>query len=173
MKSIDERMKKYISVAESFGVLHAVAVTPDEIVFDGRTVLKCMFGCSDWGTGLTCPSRKGSLMPWDYEPLLRKYSAVLILHSNDKKTAQEASFVIEREAYFDGDALAFSMSDCALCERCAGNTNEQCRNIRKARPAFHSVGIDVFTTINKLGLPLSPLKEEDETQNWYSAVWLN
>ena len=80
---------------------------------------------------------------------------------------------MEREAYLDGDALAFSMSDCAICAECAGQNHEPCRNAKKARPAFHSVGIDVFSTAKKLGLPLKPLRDLEEEQNWYSAVWLN
>jgi len=166
-------IKKYIDMALSMGAGHAVAVTPDDIVFDGRTILKCMYGCADWGRGHTCPSKAGSLMPWEYEPLLRKYKKVLIIHSNDKRIAQEVSYAIEREAYLDGDVLAFSMSDCALCVKCAGMTGESCKNIKKARPAFHSVGIDVFATVAKLGLPLKPLRDSREIQNWYSAIWLN
>ena len=167
-------MKKYIDLALREGALHAVAVTPEDVVFDGRTLLKCMFGCDDWGRGPTCPSREGFLKPWEFEPLLKKYKTVLIIHSNDKRITQKAALAVERAAYFDGDALAFSMSDCALCDNCAGaDAPGVCRNVRSARPAFHSVGIDVFGTVKKLGLPLAPLKDENERQNWYSAVWLN
>jgi len=166
-------MDKYIDLALSLGAQHAVAVTPDHIVFDGRTLLKCMFGCSDWGKGCTCPSRGGFLKPWELEPLLRKYKSVLIIHSPDKKTAQDAAYAVEREAYLDGDALVFSMSDCAICPQCAGKDGGACRDVKRARPAFHSVGIDVFATVQKLRLPLFPLREEGEQQNWYAAVWLN
>ena len=76
-----------------------------------------MFGCTDWGKGPTCPSRAGSLMPWEYEPLLRRYPWGVIVHSHDKKIAQEASFAVERQAFLDGYYLAFSMSDCALLPR--------------------------------------------------------
>ena len=166
-------MEKYINLELSLGAVDVVAVTPDDIVFDGRTLLKCMFGCTDWGKGCTCPSREGFLRPEEFEKLLRKYKTVLIIHAYDKKTTQNASYAVEREAYLDGDALAFSMSDCAICAQCAGWNDEQCRNAKKARPAFHSVGIDVFATVNKLGLPLKPLRDPDEEQNWYAAVWLN
>jgi predicted metal-binding protein len=166
-------LKKYIDLALSLGAEHAVYVTPGDIVFDGRSLLKCMFGCSDWGKGCTCPSREGFLKPWEFETLLRRYTVVLVIHSHSKQIAQNVSYTIEREAYLDGDALAFSMSDCALCADCAGRSGEPCRNIKLARPAFHSVGIDVFATAKKLGLPLKPLRETDEEQNWYSAVWLN
>jgi len=166
-------MQKYIDIAKSLGASNVVAVTPDDIVFDARTILKCMFGCGSWGNGPTCPSKPGALKPWEMEPLLRKYKTVLIVHSPDKKIAQKAAFAVEKEAFFDGDVMAFSMSDCALCGECAGKTGEPCRFIREARPSFHSVGIDVFATVAKLGLPLKPLRSMDEDVNWYSAVWLN
>ena len=166
-------MKKYIELAISIGAEHALIVKPDDIVFDGRTILKCMFGCLDWGKGCTCPSRQGFLKPWEFEPLLRKYKSVLIIHSRIVQIAQKAAFAVEREAFLDGDMLAFSMSDCALCTDCAGRSGQACRNVKEARPAFHSVGIDVSSTVKKLGLPIKALKELDEEQNWYSAVWLN
>jgi predicted metal-binding protein len=167
------KVEKYINMAKRPGVEHVVAVTPNEIVFDSRTLLKCMFGCSDWGKGCTCPSREGALKPWELEPMLRKYKTVLIIHSTSKRTAQEASYEVEIEAYLDGDALAFSMSDCAICEECAGRADQPCRDVTHARPAFHSVGIDVFATAKNLNLPLKALRNADEQQNWYSAVWLN
>ena len=166
-------INQYRTLALSMGADHAAAVTPDEIVFDGRTLIKCMFGCADWGYGCTCPSREGFMKPWEWEKLLRQYKTVLIIHAHDKRAAQKASFAVEREAFLDGDALAFSMSDCALCESCAGHDSKPCRNSRMARPAFHSVGIDVFSTAHKLGLPIKTLRDEDEQQNWYAAVWLN
>ncbi|MCL2227686.1 MAG: DUF2284 domain-containing protein [Oscillospiraceae bacterium] len=166
-------MSKYVKMAQELGATTVVSVTPDDVVFDDRALLKCMFGCTDWGKGCTCPSRAGALSPSEYERMLRKYKTVLIIHSTDKKTAQKASFEVEREAYLDGDALAFSMSDCALCADCAGRSDEPCRNVKMARPAFHSVGIDVFSTAKNLGLPLMALRDKCEQQNWYSAVWLN
>lgn len=168
-----DNKSKYHSLAITKGAEHAVFVTPDDIVFDGRTLLKCMFGCSDWGRGCTCPSREGFLKPWEWETLLRKYSSVLIIHSHHQRVAQNASYAVEREAFLEGDVLAFSMSDCILCAECAGKSHHACRNPKQARPAFHSVGIDVFATVHKLGLPLNPLRDTDEEQNWYAAVWLN
>jgi predicted metal-binding protein len=152
LKERANETSKYIDLALAAGAEDAVAVTPDDIVFDGRTLLKCMFGCSDWGKGCTCPSREGFPKPWELEPLLRKYRTVLIIHAHSQRIAQKAAFAVEREAFLDGDALAFSMSDCALCDECAGKSGQPCRNVSQARPAFHSVGIDVFSTVKKLGL---------------------
>jgi predicted metal-binding protein len=69
--------------------------------------------------------------------------------------------------------MAFSLSDCALCKRCAGFDGKPCANKKKARPAFHSVGIDVFATVKEMGLPIHTLREDDErSQNWYAAVFI-
>jgi predicted metal-binding protein len=163
---------RYLKMALDMGAADAVPFTTADIVFEPRTILKCMFGCSDWGKGPTCPSRAGSLMPWEYEPILKRYQWGVIVHSSDKKIAQEASYAIERQAFLDGYYLAFSMSDCACCPECVGLKDKPCANPKKARPAFHSVGIDVFATAHRFGLPIQTLASEDEPQNWYSAVWV-
>lgn len=165
--------KKYFyEYALKLGADHAVIFKIEDIEFDSRTILKCMFGCSDWGKGCTCPSRKGSLMPWEYKEVLSGYKWGLIIHSNSKEVSQNVSFEIEREAFLKGFYFAFSMSDCALCSECAGFREKDCVHPDKARPAFHSVGIDVFKTVHKFGLPLSTLLSRDEKQNWYSAVFI-
>ncbi len=166
-------LKKYIEQALKLGADNAVEFKIDDIVFDSRTILKCMFGCSDWGFGHTCPSRKGSLMPWEYEKVLRKYKRGIIIHSPYKKISQDVSFEIERQAFIDGYYFAFSMSDCACCDKCTGFSGNQCANPKKARPAFHSVGIDVFKTVRKFGLPIETLKDKEQPTNWYSAVFID
>jgi predicted metal-binding protein len=164
--------ERFTKMATELGADHAVVFKIDDIVFDPRTILKCMFGCGDWGKGHTCPSRPRSLQPWEYERIFRKYSWGVIVHSTSKKVAQEASFAVEREAFIEGYYFAFSLSDCALCNECAGFRSSECVNPKKARPAFHSVGIDVFKTVHQFGLPLKTLRDEDEQQNWYSAVFI-
>ena len=170
---LEDKYRKYIDMANELGADHVVPITPADVVFDERTIIKCMFGCNDWGKGCNCPSRSDFLSLKNWKKLLKKYKAVLVVHSHDKKTAQNASYAIENEAYLDGDVFAFSMSDCAICEDCAGRADLPCRSVMKSRPSFHSVGIDVFATAQSLNLPLKPLRSEDEEQNWYAAVWLN
>lgn len=154
------------------GAVHAVPFLLKDIVFDPRTLLKCMFGCGDWGKGHTCPSRPGSPTPEAYERMLRRYQWGLVIHGHDKHTTQRVSYELERQAFFDGYYFAFSMSDCGLCQTCAGHDGQPCRFPQKARPAFHSVGIDVFATVRGLGLPIRTLREEGEAQDWYAAVFV-
>jgi predicted metal-binding protein len=163
----------FVQKALDLGADHAVIFDIGDIAFDSRTILKCMYGCNDYGKGHTCPSRPGSLMPWEYEQVFRKYSWGVIIHSTDKKISQEVSFEIERQAFFEGYYMAFSLSDCALCKECTGFKGLECANKSKARPAFHSVGIDVFKTVRAFGLPIYTLKDKGEQQNWYSAVFID
>ncbi|HHV58690.1 MAG TPA: DUF2284 domain-containing protein [Clostridiaceae bacterium] len=164
--------KYFAELAVKLGADHAVPFKIEDITFDDRTILKCMFGCGDWGKGHTCPSRPNSLKPWEYRKVFERYSWGIIIHSTDKKISQDVSFEIEREAFLKGYYFAFSLSDCAVCNKCAGFENLECRNKRKARPAFHSVGIDVFKTVRKFNLPIDTLKCPEDTQNWYSAVFI-
>ncbi|MCL6591769.1 MAG: DUF2284 domain-containing protein [Firmicutes bacterium] len=163
---------EYVELALKLGADHAVLFKIEDIEFDSRTIMKCMFGCNDWGKGHTCPSRPGSLMPWEYEKIFSKYSWGIIIHSTDKKRSQEVSFALESRAFVDGHYFAFSLSDCALCLECAGFKNQPCVNPKKARPAFHSVGIDVFKTVRKFNLPLQTLENREQPQNWYAAVFI-
>ncbi|ADL11970.1 DUF2284 domain-containing protein [Acetohalobium arabaticum] len=167
-----ELKEKLISKAEEMGVVDIVSFTVDQIEFDSRTLLKCMFGCEDWGNGNTCPSRPGSLKPWEYRKIFEEYSWGVIVHTNDKKLSQKISYELEELAFREGCYFAFSLSDCALCSECAGFNDESCRFPKQARPAFHSVGIDVFKTVRKFGLPIETLKKADEEKNWYSAVFV-
>ena len=164
----------YAARARELGATDSVVFTIDDIVFDSRTLLKCMYGCPDWGKNHTCPSRPGNPTMAEYREMLSRYSGGIIVHTHDKALSQNISFQIEGEAYRDGYYMAFSMSDCALCKTCAAVDNAPCRFMHKARPAFHSVGIDVYKTVRALGLPIYTLTDADrEQQNWYSAVFIN
>ncbi|GHT67741.1 metal-binding protein [Bacteroidia bacterium] len=162
----------YVNQALNLGAEHAVRFGITDVVFDARALLKCMFGCAEWGRGHTCPSRAGALKPWEYKEILERYTWGIIIHAHDKKTTQNVSFAIESKAFTDGYYFALAFNDCGLCNECAGNIGQPCRNPKRARPAFHSVGIDVFATAREFGLPIETLSSPDEQQNWYSAVFI-
>jgi len=163
---------KLVKEAEKLGALTAKAFELKDIVFDSRTLLKCMFGCGDWGSGHTCPSANPHVSMAEYKEMFSRYTYGIIVHADNKKTNHDISFLLESKAFTDGYHFAFSLSDCALCKTCAGFDGDPCRFVKKARPAFHSVGIDVFTTVRRLGMPIETLSTEDDPQNWYAAVFV-
>jgi predicted metal-binding protein len=168
-----EDRERWVARALELGATDAVIFTPDEIAFDARALLKCMFGCGSWGKGPTCPSRPGSLRPWEWEPILRKYSWGVLVHAPDKKTSYQVARALEGEAFVDGKHLAFAMSDCAGCADCVGEKGQPCADVRHARPAMQGAGIDVFATAHGFGLPIRTLADrEEQPQDWYSSVWM-
>ena len=163
---------KYIETALKMGAADAAPFTIDDICFDTRTLLKCMYGCTDWGCNHTCPSRPGNPSIPEMQAMFQRYKWGVIIHTHDKKLSQQISFHLESQAFQDGYYFAMSLSDCGLCETCAAVKDQPCRFKRQARPAFHSVGIDVFKTVKQLGLPISTLSQPGQEQNWYSAVFV-
>jgi len=163
---------KYIDLAKQLGAKNAVKFAIDDIVFDPRVILKCIFGCGDYGRNHTCPNQKSPLTMKEYEEVFRHYQWGVIIGCADKATSQKISFEIERAAFLDGYHFAFSLSDCGLCKECSKIHDQPCRVPAKARPAFHAVGIDVFKTVHKFNLPLAVAQDYDAELNWYSAVFI-
>ena len=162
----------YVKKALEAGADYAKGFTAGDIVFDPRVILKCLFGCSDYGKIHTCPYQKSPLGMDEYKKILQLYKRGVIIGCHDKYKSQEISLEIERLAFLDGYYFAFSLSDCGLCAKCAKSDGIDCRFPEKARPAFHSVGIDVFKTVRQLDLPIDVLRREDDLQHWYSAVFI-
>ena len=163
---------KYLDMAKEMGAKNAIKFKIEDIVFDPRVALKCIFGCSDFGRGHTCPYQRSPLTMKEYEEIFSRYSWGIIIGCNDKSLSQKISFEIERVCFLDGYYFAFSLSDCGLCKTCSKVNGEECRLPAKARPAFHSIGVDVFKTVGQLGLPLYVAKDKDAEVNWYSAVFV-
>ncbi|MCL2496691.1 MAG: DUF2284 domain-containing protein [Clostridiales bacterium] len=172
MRQMTAIQQKFFDEAMRLGAVHAQIFTLDDIVFDPRTLIKCMYGCDDWGKGNTCPSRAGNLSLAEWRDTLSHYKWGVIIHCHEAKLNQDISFELERQAFFAGYYFAFSMSDCKLCASCAGHAGHTCLHPGEARPAFHSVGIDVFATARRFSLPIETLEHEGEQQNWYAAVFV-
>ncbi|MCL2862123.1 MAG: DUF2284 domain-containing protein [Firmicutes bacterium] len=164
--------KEYIALANKMGAKNAVPFSIEQIAFDPRTILKCRWGCDDFGKLHTCPSAPHSLSVEEYIRIFKHYKSGVIINCHDKKDCQKISMEIERHAYLDGFYFAISLSDCAICTECKGKFGKPCVAPKLARPAFHSIGVDVFKTAKNMGLPLHPLKEKTDEQNWYSAVFI-
>ena len=167
------KAQKYLEIAQEMGATDAVLFEAPQICWDSRTLLKCMYGCSDWGKNHTCPSRPGNPSMAEYQEMFSHYSWGVIVHTKEKNLSQKISMKLESLAFHDGYYFAFSLSDCGLCRECAAVEHQDCRHVQQARPAFHSVGIDVFKTVHQMGLPLQTLPDRnDPDQNWYSAIFI-
>ena len=163
-----EKAEKYVKMALGMGAKDSKAISINDIVFDPRTILKCMYGCEDWGKHWSCPCTPKALKPWEAERILKRYNWGILIHTGDFELARDISFEVEMKAFFDGYPLAFSMFDCCRCKTCA--YPNPCRFPKKSRPEMHTLGIDVYSTVKKQGLPIKPLKTMDEKPNYYAIV---
>jgi len=167
---MNEAFQSYVDFTLRQGVLHALRIEIDQVAFDHRTYLKCMFGCGGSCAGTLCHSQPGKIKPWEYEPILRKYQWGVLIHANENRLAQKAALALERQAFLDGYYFAFSLSDCDLCDACARWKGKPCAHQTAVRPSMHSAGIDVFRTVRGMGLPIEVLRDEQAQQNCYALV---
>jgi len=70
-------MEKYIQLAKDLGMVNAFLLTPNDIVFDIRGILKCRWGCEDFSEkNIRCHSRNTSLD--ERMNMLKKYKNILL-----------------------------------------------------------------------------------------------
>jgi len=167
------QFEKYVTMAKEMGAKNAVAFTTPDIAFDPRVALKCIFGCPQYGKNHTCPFQRSPLSMEQYKEIFSHYEGGIIIGAADGKISQHISYEIERACFLDGHYFAISLSDCGLCKECSRVQGEECRIPAKARPSFHGIGIDVFKTVHKFGLPLAVAQTRDDEVNWYSAVFIS
>lgn len=163
-------MEKYIGIAEQNGAEQALVISPEDIFFDRRVILKCRWGCEDQSepNRIKCGSRG-----LDFETAratVREYETILLIHHHDRVKLSQTARKIERAAFLDGHYLASALHCCNLCKSCSIDAGKPCPTPLRVRPCDQSFGVDVYKTARRLGLPCKPLQSETETQNRYAFV---
>ncbi|MGD0277965.1 MAG: DUF2284 domain-containing protein [Smithella sp.] len=165
-------MEKYIQLAKNNGMADALPITPDNIVFDIRAILKCRWGCEEFSEeNIRCHARNTSYD--ERVAMIRKYKNILFVHSHDAHELSKSLLDIERAAFLNGYYFAFALRYCRLCKSCALEQGKPCLTPQKIRPCEAPFGIDIFQTARSLGLPCRPLQSENETQNRYGFVLID
>lgn len=167
------KYEKYLDLALKEGADSAYPFEIGDVCFDPRTVLKCRFGCEDYGKHYYCPNNPKLADVEQSIRLFGNYKGGIIIRTVDKKEAQRISLAVEREAMRNGNSFALSLSSCALCEVCACGAGGACPHKRDARPAFHTVGVDVVSTVKRLGAAMSESREGKTVYFWFAAVFID
>ena len=168
-KEMLSKVGKYVKLAKSLKAADAKMISPQDIFFDRRAILKCRWGCEDFfQNSLRCGTRGTSFQ--ERVEMVKGYSHILIVHSHDARELSRAVLEIERTAFLDGYYFAFAIRTCNLCKTCAAQLGNPCPNPEKVRPCDQSFGIDVYKTARNLGFPCEVLQSKDDKQNRYGFV---
>ena len=111
--------------------------------------LQCQYGCSHYGSLLTCPPFTPQAE--EMSEVLLEYKKALLINASPETNVREIVVQLEellKEKGFN-KAFALSAQPCELCDPCTIATS--CQFPEKARPTLQACGIDVNETINNNG----------------------
>ena len=166
------KFEKYVGLAKSLKAINAKLISPQDICFDIRAILKCRWGCEDFFQhSIKCSTRDTTYQ--ERVEMIKSYNDILFVHSHDARELSAAVLEIERMAFLDGYYFACAIRACNLCKVCAAQRGNPCPTPEKVRPCDQSFGIDVYKTARHLGLPCEVLQREGDIQNRYGFVLLD
>ena len=169
----------------------AVKLIPvKKIVVDERVRLKCQVPlCDTYGRNLMCPPRLPSVE--DFRRALSRFSEAVLLQVSAPIGEQSGGKLSDEvfdparklhELVNRGEKMAFEGGlhfatgliggCCRLCDECVAVLGEtKCRFPFKARPSMEAMGIDVFSTLEQVGLPLAGFPIGDRV-TWTGLILL-
>ncbi|NIO03248.1 MAG: metal-binding protein [Proteobacteria bacterium] len=165
-------MEKYVQLAGNLNMIDAMIISPKQIFFDIRAILKCRWGCEDYSDQNIRCSTRGTTFQERVE-MIKRYNHILVVHSHDPRALSAGLLEIEKTAFLDGYYYAFAIRTCNLCKVCSVQKGNRCPHPEKVRPCDQSFGIDVYKTTRNLGLPCEVLQKKDDIQNRYGFVLLS
>lgn len=165
-------MEKYIQLAKDMGMADALLITPDDIAFDIRAILKCRWGCEEYSEkNIRCYTRDTTYN--ERIAMINSYKNILFVHAHDAHELSHVLLALEKVAFLDGHYFSFVLRYCHLCKVCANDQGKPCPTPQKIRPCEEAFGIDVYKTALNLGLPCQTLQSKNEEQNRYGFLLIN
>lgn len=174
------KTRELVKSAKEKGAQAAKIIPAKDVAVEDFVLLKCKYGCRDFGKFFTCPPYTPK--PQETRELLRKYKWAMLVEfrgmtsSEFRRKTQTAMADLEREAFLGGlhRAFAYAPGSCKICETCpAGSlanpcefSQRECRDPARARPSMESCGIDVFSTVRKAGFKINTVKGYKKFKNY-------
>jgi predicted metal-binding protein len=101
---------KYTDLAKSLQALNARIISPQDIAFDIRALLKCRWGCEDFfQDSIRCGTRNTSYQ--GRVEMVKGYDHILLVHSHGARELSIAILEIEKTAFLDGYYFCFCYSN--------------------------------------------------------------
>lgn len=154
-------------------------IDPRRIVVAQWVRMKCMYGCSGFGSA-ACPPNTPSVE--DCRQFFSDYRESVIFHfvralddpekRHDWGRETNARLMaLERAVFLYGFYKAFMLpaDTCSLCPDCAP-TRVECRHQMTARPTGEGLAVDVFATARQHGYPIDVLCDRTQEMNRYAFL---
>ena len=162
--------EKLVRAATDMGAAQASEFRIKDVVFDERTVLKCLYGCP--GGYHYCPTKQdASLLPL-YIRMIKKYQYGVLIRTGNLKDGQKITLELEKAAFLAGYHFAFGACECAVCKVCSRVDGQHCRTPKSQRPPLYSLGIDVYNTVRNIGWQLEVVQDRDAPRKNITAVFI-
>ena len=155
-------------------------IAPDEIIISQWVRMKCLYGCNEYGKTATCPPNVPSIE--ECERFFQEYKAAVIIHFEKEVEKPEDRFAwtrkinlklleLEKEIFCSGFEKAFLlfMDSCNICEECR-ERKQDCVEPKMSRPTPEALGMDVYTTVRKVGYPIQVLSDYSKKMNRYAFL---
>ncbi len=152
-------------------------IDPEQIVVAQWVRTKCMFGCPNYGRKAACPPQTPSVS--ECERFFKEYSDAVVFHLRLQSDNPEERFVwykkmglklakLERKVFLAGFERVFFLlfGGCYLCQEC-NVERSRCKQPERARPAPEGMAVDVYSTVKKLGYPISVRTECTQAMDRY------
>lgn len=166
----DKLKEELLKKANEMGAQRAEIFTLDQIVFDARTFLKCLFGCA--GGMPYCPTKQDVANSLVYADIMKNYNWGIILCTEELKKGQNITLELESTAFLAGCHFAFGATECENCKSCGFNETGACANPKKVRPPLYALGIDVYSTVRNLGWELNVVQHKGDPAKNITAVFV-
>ena len=151
------------------GVIDACIISPSQVETAEWVRLKCQFGCGCFGQCLVCPPFTPT--PEQMREVLDDYRRAVLLHCEPEADVKAIVAELERDIFLAGYWKAFGLGagPCYFCKRCPVDEQE-CRHPDRARPSMEACGIDVFSTVKKVGFPIEVVRTTRQCPNYYGLI---
>lgn len=168
---MEDRLKQdLLDTAMAMGAMDARLFSIQDIRFDPRTQLKCLFGCT--ADMHYCPIAQDPAMAARFPEIMKRYSWGVLICTDNLKDGQDITLALERQAFLAGQVLAFGATECAHCANCSYPAGKPCVDKHKQRPPLYALGIDVYATARGLGWELEVVQAEGDPRKNITAVFV-
>lgn len=151
------------------GVRDVRIICPSQVDTAAWVRLKCQFGCDGYGQCLVCPPFTPS--PDQMRSVLDAYNRAILIHFAPEADVKATVADLERSIFLRGEWKAFALGagPCYFCKDCPVEKH-QCRHPERARPSMEACGIDVFSTVRKVGFPIEVVTYRRQCPNYYGLI---